>query len=90
MSDGSAVLWTLLALAVLAVLAFLGIVVKFVANAAVKYSRRKPVQAAAFFAVPGGLATFTATFFHVALVPAMVIGLVAGLAVFLLVAVELG
>ena len=56
-------LWTLLALAVVAVLAFLAIVVKFVARAAYAYARRKPVQAAAFFALPGGLATFTATFF---------------------------
>ncbi|GHJ49588.1 hypothetical protein Cs7R123_69300 [Catellatospora sp. TT07R-123] len=83
-------LWTLLALSALAVIGFLAIVVKFIARAAVRYSRRRPVQAAAFFTVPGGLATFTATFFDLALVPAMVIGVVAGLAVFLLVAMELG
>ncbi|GAA2370957.1 hypothetical protein Cme02nite_44870 [Catellatospora methionotrophica] len=90
MSAGEVVLWVLLGLAALAVLAFTGIVAKFVFKAALSYSRRKPVQAAGFFAVPGGLATFVATFFGADLPLAMGIGLVTGLAVFLLVAMELG
>lgn len=90
MSSGEVVLWVLLALAALAVIAFAGIVVRFVGRASVSYARRKPAQAAAFFAVPGALATFVATFFGAGLPLAMGIGIATGLSVFLLVAMELG
>jgi hypothetical protein len=48
------------------------------------------VPAVSFFVLPGGLATFVATFFGAGLPLAMGIGVATGLAVFLLVAMELG
>ncbi|GAA1395907.1 hypothetical protein ACFQZ4_32790 [Catellatospora coxensis] len=90
MSAGEVLLWAVLGLAALAILAFAGIVLKFVLKAAMSYARRKPPQAAAFFTIPGGLATFVATFFGAGLPLAMAIGVTTGLAVFLLVAMELG
>ncbi|MEU8077062.1 hypothetical protein AB0B31_16620 [Catellatospora citrea] len=90
MAAGEVVLWVLLGLAALAVLAFAGIVAKFVGKAAVSYARRKPPQAVGFFVVPGGLASFVATFFGAGLPLAMGLGMITGLAVFLLVAMELG
>ncbi|GAA1661792.1 hypothetical protein ACFQY4_38710 [Catellatospora bangladeshensis] len=90
MSSGEVVLWVVLGLAAVALLAFAVIVLRFVGRAALSYARRKPVQAVAFFVIPGGLATFTATFFGAGLPLAMGIGLATGLAVFLLVGMELG
>lgn len=90
MSGEVAVLWTLGGLAVLACLVFVAIVVKFVAKAAVSYVKQRPYAAAAVFAVPGGLASFLTAWFGAQIPIAMLTGAVAGLIIFLLVAMELG
>lgn len=91
MSDSvAAVLWTVGGLTVVACLLFLAIFVKFVTKAAVGYIRHKPIAATATFGVPGGLGSFIAAWFGAPIPAAMVIGLICGLAVFLLIAVEMG
>lgn len=88
--SGEVVLWVVAALAVLACLVFAAIFVRFVAKAAVRYAQRRPYAAAGFFVVPGGLASFVTASLGADIAIAVVVGVVAGLAVFLLVAMELG
>ena len=85
-----AVLWTVGGLTVVACLLFLAIFVKFVTKAALGYIRHKPYAATATFGVPGGLGSFIAAWFGAPIPAAMVIGLICGLALFLLIAVETG
>jgi hypothetical protein len=90
MSGGQVILWVLGGLALIGVLVFLGIFLKFVVKAAVGYVRHRPYPALATFAISGGLASFITTFVGGSLWLAMAIGLATGLAVLLLVAIELG
>ncbi|WP_117210456.1 hypothetical protein [Allorhizocola rhizosphaerae] len=89
-SGGEVVLWVLGGLAVIGVLVFLGIFLKFVAKAAVGYVRHRPYPALATFAISGGLASFITTFVGGSLLLGVGVGLATGLAVLLLVAIELG
>lgn len=90
MSTGTVVLWTLGALATVACLVFVAIFVKFVAKAAVSYARHRPYPAMALFAIPGAIGSFVTAWFGADFYIAVLVGLVAGLAVFLLVAMEMG
>lgn len=88
--SGEVVLWVVAGLAVLACLVFAAIFVRFVAKAAVRYARRRPYAAAGFFVVPGGLASFVTASLGANLLISVLVGIITGLAVFLLVAMELG
>lgn len=90
MSGELAVLWVLGGLIVLACLIFVAIFVKFVTKAAVDYMKKKPYMATAVFSIPGGIASFTSAWFGTGIAIAALIGLIVGLGIYLLVAVELG
>jgi hypothetical protein len=87
---GEVVLWTIGVATVLLCLVFAAIFVRFLTKAAVSYIKHRPKASVVIFAVPGGIASFTTTWFGGQVVIAVLIGMLAGLAVFLLIAMELG
>lgn len=90
MTGGEVVLWVLGGVAVVSTLIFAGIFLRFVAKAAVGYVKHRPYPALATFTISGGLASFITTFVGGGLLLAMGVGALTGLAVLLLVAIELG
>jgi hypothetical protein len=90
MTTGEAVLWTVGALVALTILVFVAIFVRFVGKAAVSYLKHRPYAAIAAFGIPGGIASFATSWFGGDVLIAVLVGLIAGLAVFLLLAMELG
>lgn len=84
------VLWALGGVVALACLIFLVIFIKFAAKATVSYLKHRPYPALAVFASAGGVASFIAAFIGAAFPVALLIGVGAGAAVLLLVAIELG
>jgi hypothetical protein len=91
MSDRVAtILWIVGALILIGLLAFVAIFVKFVAKAAFGYARARPYAATIVFCVAGGLGSFITAWFGAQMLIAATVGAIAGLATFLLVAVELG
>jgi hypothetical protein len=91
MSDRVAtILWAVGGLVLIGLLVFVAIFVKFVAKAAFGYARAKPYAATIVFCVAGGLSSFVTAWFGAEMLIAALVGAIAGLATFLLVAVELG
>ena len=91
MSDQVAtILWAVGGLLLIGLLVFIAIFVKFVAKAAIGYARHRPYAATIVFCVAGGLGSFITAWFGAEMLIAAVVGAIAGLATFLLVAVELG
>jgi hypothetical protein len=91
MSDQVAtILWAVGGLMLIGLLVFVAIFVKFVAKAAFGYARAKPYAATIVFCVAGGVSSFVTAWFGAEMLIAALVGAVAGLATFLLVAVELG
>ncbi|WP_020518716.1 hypothetical protein [Catelliglobosispora koreensis] len=87
---GEVVLWTIGLAAVLLCLVFAAIFVRFLTKAAIAYIKHKPIASVIVFTIPGGIASFSAAWFTGQIVLSSLIGALAGLAVFLLIAMELG